>query len=365
MLVQIPGKGNSSPVIFGDRLFIMSAEASSAKRFLICLNSKTGKQNWVKEYDSKVHRLHSRNTFASCTPAVDKSNVYFAWSDPDRTIVIALDHKGNEVWKKNLGPWLSSHGFGTSPIIYKDKLILSNSQKGDKLKPGQKPGISTMVAFNRKTGDVIWSTPRRSLAASYCVPCIYRGADGKDQLICSSTADGMYSLDPETGKQNWSIDVFKMRTVASPTIAGDLILGSTGSGGGGNYVVAIRPPSDGNKAKVEFKVTKNANYVPCPIVHDGRIFIWYDKGIISCVDAKDGTNIWRSRIDSEISGSPILVQDRMYCIADDGNLYIVKASNKFELIAKIDLGERSRATPAVANGQLYLRTDSHIISVGG
>ncbi len=365
--VKLKGSGNSSPVILGEKLFLMSADKDTATRYLVCLNSKTGKEIWTKEYESQAHRLHSRNSFASCTPAVDKDHVYFAWSTPKETLIKALDHDGNEVWSKDLGPWVSQHGFGTSPIVYKDKLILSNSQQGERLKPGQKAGVSSVVAFDRKTGKIEWKTDRGSAAASYSVPCIYKGKDGKDQLIGCSTADGMYSLDPETGKELWSFaGAFKMRTVASPTISDGLILGSTGSGGGGNYVIAIQPPTErAAKANEKFRVTKNASYVPCPIVHGGNIFIWYDKGILSCADGKTGEVKWRERMDSGFSGSPILVEDRMYCIGEDGTLYVVRASDKFESMAKIDLGESARSTPAVANGMLYLRTDSHLIAVGG
>jgi len=113
---KLPGKGHSSPVIWGDRLFVLSADATSARRYVLCLDTVTGKILWRKEYESTTHPLSSLNSYASSTPTVDEHHVYVAWATMDHLILRALSHDGDEVWQRDLGPYVSEHGFGNSPI---------------------------------------------------------------------------------------------------------------------------------------------------------------------------------------------------------------------------------------------------------
>jgi len=275
---------------------------------------------------------------------------------------MALDHRGNTVWDLDLGRWQSQHGFGTSPMIYQEMVILSNSQQAKQLNPGEKPGKSFMMAFNRKTGKEIWRTPRKSVNVCYTTPCIYQPKKGKPQLVSYSTGNGMFGLDLETGEELWSIEAFRMRTVSSPLIVNDIIYGSTGSGGGGNYVTAIRP---GKSPKILYEIKAAANYVPTPVAYGNLVFLWYDKGIVSCIDSESGKVHWRERIGGGFSGSPVRVRDKVYCISDDGVVVVLSASKQFKELGRNSLGESSRATPAVAGGRMYLRTYSHLISIGG
>jgi len=253
-------------------------------------------------------------------------------------------------------------------VIYKDLVILHNSQQADKLKDGETPGESFMLAFDRQTGAEQWRTPLVSTNVCYSVPFIYEGSDG-DELVCSSTGNGIFSLNPITGKENWSVNdgLFSMRVVASPVVAGGLIFGSTGSGGySSNYVVAVQPGKD---AKLAYKVTNSskfkAPYVPCLIAKDDRVFCMYDRGFATCINATTGDVIWIERTGAALSGSPVLVGDRIYCVAEDGMVWVFAAADEYKLLAKNDLGEDSWATPAIANNRMYFRTNSHLISVGG
>jgi len=212
----LPGSsGCSSPVVWNDKVFVMSADANSATRFVNCIHATTGKMLWSKAFDSKTHHLHSRSSYASCTPTVNATHVFVAWSTPTETILKALDHQGEEAWTRDLGRWESQHGFGTSPIVYKDTLILHNSQQADKLNDGQEPGESFMMAFDAATGKTRWQTELKSTNVCYSVPFVFQGDDGNDELICCSTGDGMFSIDPTNGKRLWSVNdgLFKMRTV--------------------------------------------------------------------------------------------------------------------------------------------------------
>lgn len=359
---ELPGVGNSSPVLWGNKLFLMSGNAETATRHLLCFNSESGELLWDREFESAWHKLNGRNTFGSSTPAVDDKHVYFAWSDPSATLLKAFDHDGNEVWSLNLGTWISQHGFGTSPMIYKNMVILFNSQQHDNVPAGQEPGDSKMMAFDRDTGRGIWSTPLRATRVCYGVPCIYVNEEGEDELIDFNTGNGVFSLNPMTGELNWEVPAFTMRTVASPVIAEGLILGSTGSGGGGNYLAAIRP---GKKGEVAYQVKPNGNYVPTPITYEDMVFILGDKGIVTCFDAESGKVHWRERISTGFESSPVRVADKIYATDEKGTLYVIAASKDFHLLAENDLGEECRSTIAIANNNMYIRTNSKLMALEG
>lgn len=360
----LPGVGHGSPVVWDDRLFLLSGDPTSAERYVLCLGAGDGKIRWKRTFASAAHHLHMRNSYGSGTPAVDAERLYVAWSAPEKTTLLALSHDGRTEWELDLGPFVSQHGFGTSPVLYDGTVIVTMLQQGERLE-GKESGISFVVAVDCRTGEIRWKTPRKSVYVAYSTPAIYEPGDGPAQLVCCSTAHGTYSLDPATGRENWSIDVFRMRTVSSPVIAGDLILGTCGSGGGGNYMVAVRPPSGTRPVEEAFRVTSQVPYVPTSVVAGKLMFLWYDRGIASCVRTDDGSVVWRERLGGGFSGSPVRVGDRIYCINDEGEVIVIAAADKFKLLGKTPLGEPSRATPAIAGGRMYLRTYSSLISVGG
>ena len=369
--VELPGgNGCSSPVVRSDRVFVLSANPENATRYVSCFHAITGDRLWQKEFESEVHHLHTRSSYASSTPAVDDQHVYVAWSTPKETLLKAFAHDGTPAWSKDLGRWQSRHGYGTSPIVYKDLLILHNSQNANRLKAGEKPGDSYMMAFDRLTGEERWRTPLKSESVCYSVPFIRTSEDnGADELICTSTGNGLFSLDPLTGQQNWAVndELFTMRTIASPIESAGLIFGNTGSGGySGNYIVAVKP---GRDAHLEYKLKNSsqfkAPYVTCLLAKGDLVFCMYDRGFASCIDAATGDVHWIERTGAAFSGSPVLVDDRIYCFDETGTVWVFAASTEYQLLARNELGGESRSTPAVANGRLYLRTHSHLMCVGG
>lgn len=360
---KLPGYGHSSPVQFGKSIYILSANQDDATRYVISVNSDSGKIQWQKSFPSSAYRFHRLNSYNSSTPAVDENHVYVAWSNASQTTLRALTHDGKEVWVKQLGAWVGQHGFAASPIVYQNKVIIANSQQKDQLRPGQSPGESIVYAYDAKTGKEIWQSQRVTNRVSYAVPCIFKNSDGNDELICCNRSEGVYSLNPETGSKNWSYDnAFDKRTVSSPVIAGGMILGSCGSGGGGNFVVAIKPGTD---PKLAYKVDRNANYVPTPVVHDDMFFLVSDKGIAQCVEIETGKVVWRERLGGAFWSSPICIQDRIYVVSETGKVTVFAANRKFKRLGESELGEKSHATPAVSDGKLILRTVSHLMSVGG
>jgi outer membrane protein assembly factor BamB len=305
--------------------------------------------------------LHRRNTYASSTPAADADNVFVAWSDPEHTYLKCFDHDGNEIWSRDFGKWQSQHGFGTSPRIVGSMVLLFNSQQADQLGPGQVAGKSRMTAVDRKTGKTIWETPLEATRTCYGVPAVYRADNGSTQIIDANTGNGMFGLDAATGKMLWSRKVFEMRCCSTPLIVGDLAIASSGSGGGGNHLVAVRIPRSGaDEARQVYRVDRGAPYVPTSAVKEGRLFMVSDKGIASCLDVQTGDVIWTERIGGNFGASPIVVGDTLLLVDLDGQATLLRASDQFVKIGEVDLGGPVGATPAYAAGSLLLRVGDEL-----
>ena len=219
-----------------------------------------------------------------------------------------------------------------------------------------KPGTSKVIAVNRSTGETIWETPVTSTRVCYGVPVV---RDGK--VICANTGDGVYALSLQTGKLLWRLPVFGMRCVSSPIVAGDLVIGSSGSGGGGNHMVAVRMPTDASgQPEQVYRIDKSAPYVPTSVVHDGAMFVVDDNGIASCFDVATGDVEWTARIGGNFGASPILLGDKVLVISLDGEATVFRASRSFEKIDEVDLGGPVGATPAFADGRLLLRVGTEL-----
>ncbi|MFK8113479.1 MAG: PQQ-binding-like beta-propeller repeat protein [Rubripirellula sp.] len=354
-----------SPVVHGGRVYFLSSEPKSQQISVQSLDVRTGKLRWAKKYDHPQHHLHKRNTYASSTPAVDDQHVFVAWSNPDHTYLKCFDHDGNEIWSRDFGTWQSQHGFGTSPRIFGSMVLLLNSQQGEQLKGGDLPGKSRVIAVDQASGDTVWETPLETTRVCYGVPAIYQ-ANGKTQIIDANTGNGMFGLDPTSGKMLWNLKVFEMRVCCTPLIVGDIAISSSGSGGGGNHLVAVQIPKDASEQpKQLYRIDRGAPYVPTPVVKGDRLFMVDDKGIASCINAKTGEQLWMERIGGNFGASPIIVGDVMLMISLDGKATTVKASDEFQKLDSFDLGGPVGATPAYVNGRLLLRVGDEIRCLGG
>ena len=364
--VTLAGTGSSSPVAWGDRIFVTSCDARTAKISLECLSLTDGQRLWIKAFDSQPYQLHHLNSYATSTPAVDQNHVYVAVVDTGKTRLIALDHSGDEVWRRDFGSFSSSHGFGTSPMVYDGLVVFSDSQSAEQLPPGQPAGQSRLIAVDSKTGKDVWKTNLTTRRVCYGVPCVWENNQGHSELVNCNTGDGFYGVDPKTGELLWSALPFKMRVVASPLVVDDMLIGSCGSGGGGNYLVAFRPNDmkPDEDAKPVYQVRKS-NYVPCPIAVNGLLFVFSDKGIGQCVDVKTGKQYWQQRLAAGFSSSPVADKDHVYAVDMDGVVHVIKASKTFEQTSKFALGEPSQATPMILEGRLFFRTQAKLICVGG
>src|SRR5262245_31114134 len=232
--VKLPGVGHSSPVVWGDRLFVTCGQEDSGRRLLLCLDAGDGKQLWAREFAGDKHRKHADNSFATSTPAVDARQVYVCWGGPKEFLVAALGHDGKEAWRVDLGGFRGGHGFGPSPIVHDDLVVVPNDQDG--------PG--SLVALDGATGKVRWQVPRKS-KATYTTPCVWRPDGGPARLVFVNYEHGVTAVDPASGKVDWELDVFDRRhietSIGSPVMAGELVLAMSGWLGVRQEVVAVRP----------------------------------------------------------------------------------------------------------------------------
>ncbi len=358
----LPAGGHSSPVLWQDVIFLTGADEDQSTRSVFAVAAGTGQVLWTKSYPFEVHKRHKFNSFASPTCAVDAQHVYATWTTPTAYSVIALTHDGRESWTRDLGAYVSQHSGGVSPIVYEDLLIVSNDQdlEGD--------GQSSLVALNRQTGETVWTCPRPSDVVTYSTPCLRLTPAGTEELICNSKANGIFALDPRTGKVVWEVGgLFDKRSCSSSVIAaGDILIGSCGSGGGGNYLVGVTPGSaaEPSSGKLVYKVTKQAPYVPTPLAYRDWLFLWSDGGIVSCIDPKTGETLGQRRVGGTFYGSPICIENRLYCVNTAGDVVVLEAGPELTELAVNPLGELCHSTPAVAGKTLYLRTYQHLIALG-
>mgnify|MGYP001619642022 CR=1 FL=1 len=229
-------------------------------------------------------------------------------------------------------------------------------------------GKSFILAVQAKTGKTVWQTPRNSAVVAYSTPCVFQPEAGQPQLIFNSQAHGIYALDPDTGKLLWEYDkAFDKRSVSSPFAAGDILYGSCGSGGGGNFVTAVHAgdPRSGQPATLAYQMKKSAPYVPTGVNVGDLVWFWSDAGIVTCLHAPSGEIRFQERVGGNFFGSPVWVDGRLFCISTSGEVVVIEAADKFKVLARYPLGELTHTTPAISGGRMYVRTTKRLLSIGG
>jgi outer membrane protein assembly factor BamB len=368
---ELPGVGHSSPVLWGERVFVSCTGDKAGGFSVVCLNAKDGKQLWKHDFPLSPFAKHQFNSFASSTPTVDSERVYAVWNEPEHYFLTALDHGGKQIWQRDFGAFVSQHACGTSPMLCDDKVILADFQDEPKFvegpTPDQRSGKSSIIAVDARTGKTLWQTPRRSTVVAYSTPCVFEPKGGQRALIFNSQSHGISAVDPGTGKVLWEYEeAFNRRSISSPVLAGDLILGSCGSGGGGNVVTAIKPgdAATGRKPELAYQIKKSAPYVPTGVYKDGRVWLWSDAGIMTCVDAASGEIHYQERVGGDYFGSPVWVDGRLFSVSKTGDLVVVEASDKFKVLHRYPLHELCHSTMAVALGHLFVHTEKRLWCFG-
>ena len=368
--VAVPGEGHASPIVWGDRIFLGSCLPEERQRVLICLDRSSGKELWRKAVmRAPLESKHNLNSFASGTPATDGKLVYVTFLEvdgrtvpapnvgrprpitPGKMVVAAYDFDGNRRWVAKPGSFVSAHGFCSSPVIYKNSVIVNGDHDGD----------SYIVALDRQTGETLWKVDRQHKTRSYVTPII-REVAGRTQMVLSGSKH-IASYDPTTGKMHWEIDGPTEQFVASMVFDGNLFFMT--SGFPDYHVMGIRPDGSGDvtDTHVAWHKTSAKCYVPSPVVLDSHLIVADDGGTANCFDAATGTALWKKRLGKHFSASLVHANGLAYLIADDGETTILRPGSKLDVVAENSLGEYCFASPAISEGQLFIRGEKNLYCI--
>jgi outer membrane protein assembly factor BamB len=366
---ELPGKGNSSPIVWGDRVFLTSAGERGAVRTVMCVRTTDGKLLWerVAAKDVPTEKTHEWNGHASPSCVTDGKHVWAFFGTPG---LFCYDLDGNLIWKKTFGIFHSAAGWGTaaSPFLYEDTVILNCDNDG-----GRYAAPSALVALEKATGKVRWSTPRVG-GRGFSTPRLMKVANGRTDLVLNGPV-GVWGYDPATGKERWRCDRDdpndRMR-FGEPMPVDDGSRMFIASGRDGPYQI-LKLPGDGNVTSTHILhagVRKGHRDVSSPIVWQGHVYAVDNKGVLSCYDFETGKEIYSGLIGNRRNrslGSPIALQGKLLWPLDDGTTVVVQPGPKLRVVGRnklpgedLDFG----ASPAVANGRLFLRSQSWLWCIG-
>lgn len=359
--VDLPGTGHSSPVIWDDKLFITCCDQKQAKVSILALSTAEGKTLWEKTYQLIKSPMNGLNSYAASTPAVDEDSVFVIWPTSNELTVIAFDHEGNEKWQKTFGPIYSKHGPCVSPILYEDLVVFTQEQRTN-----NKGLKSRWLAIDHSNGQIDWEIDRNNGGLiSHATPCVYTDDSGNDYLVFSSLVYGISAVNPKNGLIIWEKSGFDARALNSPVVAENLVVASCGSGGSGKTLMAVTPASKDKPAAIAYKIEdRTVPFVPSMIIVKDLLFTFHDQGLVVCRDVQTGAQKWAQKPGGKFFGSPICVEDKLYCMNTEGQVVIIKAAERYELLSVNPLGEKTQATPAVADGIMYLRTLTKVFALG-
>jgi outer membrane protein assembly factor BamB len=349
----LPGTGHASPIVYDSRIFTVTALADTQERQLLCLDRADGHFLWRQTVlTAPLEQKHPLNSHASSTPATDGQFVYVAFLDRDQMLVAAYDLNGRQRWLVRPGPFHSMHGFCSSPLLYQDKVILN----------GDHDGNSYLVALSRRDGHTLWKTPREHHTRSYCAPLI-RDLAGRPQMVLSGDKC-VASYDPNTGVQLWVIDGPTEQFVASPVYSAREGLVYITGGFPDHHILAIRPGGSGNvtRTHIVWRTNKGAAYVPSPIIEGDYFLVVSDSGVAHCFEAKTGKLAWQERVGSH-HASLVSANGLVYLLSDEGVTTVVRPGPTYCQVARNDLGEPCFASPAISEGQVFLRSASSLYCV--
>lgn len=354
--VRVPGEGNSSPIVWGDRLYLTTAQNGGAKLSLLAFNRADGKQLWETSIPQQgVEHVHQKNGHASSTPVTDGKLIYASFG---RHGLAAFDLNGKIVWHRQFGVIDNYHGPAGSPVLYKDRVFLYQDHEGSSAQR------AFVAAFDAATGKTIWETPR-SETVGWGTPVVIT-ANGRDELVVNSQRR-VAAYDPATGRELWTVRGMTFEVIPTPVVGEDLVFASSGRAG---PTYAIRPGGSGDvtSTHVAWSTPKGSPFVPSGIVHDGLLYLINDmQSILTVYEARTGTLVYQGRLGvaqrEGFSASPVVVNGELFFTNDDGETFVVKAGREFKLMHTNTLGERTLASPALVDGVWYWRTASSLVAI--
>jgi outer membrane protein assembly factor BamB len=361
---ELPGPGASSPVALGNRVFITcysgyglepaKGDEKELVRHLLCLDRKTGDTLWHKKFDPKLpeHKYEGEGSYhgyAAGTPTTDGERLYVFFG---KSGVYCFDLKGNELWHESVGDGTNGWGSGTSPLLYKNLVIVNASVES-----------GSVVALDKLSGKEVWRT--KGINSAWNTPVLVPAKE-KTELVVSMS-DHVVSLNPDDGKELWRAEGVH-RYVCPSVVHHDGVVYAIG---GGHTSLAVRTGGSGDvtASHVVWRVEKGSN-VSSPIYHDGHLYWTRDGSIVCCQNAETGEMAYEERLRPDsgtIWSSPVLADGKLYFVTQRARTFVVAAKPKFEILAHNEIeGDESRtnASPAVSNGQLLLRTDRNLYCIG-
>ena len=373
----VEGRGHSSPVVWGNRIFLTTATEGSllpgvapvthvdgANVFLhpdstagdlshrlkvLAFDADTGRLLWERvAYDGAVYdNRHKKNTYASPTPATDGERVYAYFESQG---LYCYDFAGNLLWKTSFGGIASmGMGPGTSPVLFESLVIIQADEDAGK--------SSFIAALDKKTGREVWRRPRR-VQVSWATPLLFQAA-GRVALVASG-AEQIVAYDPRTGDELWQREGAPSNAIPSPVASGALVVISYGYPQ--KKVFAIAP--DG---ALRWSYDKGTAYVPSPVLYENRLYLTTDKGILTCLDAETGNVVYeggRVPVPATFTASLVAFSGKILLTSEDGDTFVVEAGPVHRVVGTNSVGEPVFASPAVGRGRVYIRGQKHLFAFG-
>jgi outer membrane protein assembly factor BamB len=353
---KVPGRGNSSPIVWGDRIFLTTGYGNGEKLSMLAFSRTDGKQLWETFIPQNgVEYVHYKNGFASATPTTDGELIYASFG---RHGLFAFDFSGKLVWQHKFGIIDNYHGPAGSPVLYKDRIFIYQDANAAPNQP------AFVGAFDKKTGKPIWVTPRTENIGWGTAVVINTGE--RDELIVSSQGR-VAAYDPDSGKELWTVRGNTYEVIPTPVVAHGLVFASSGRAG---PTIAIRPGGSGDvtKTHVAWSMQRGSPFVPSGIVVGDLLYLINDmQSILTVFEAVSGKLVYQDRLGVAIregfSASPVHVNGKLYFTNDDGQTFVVEAGRTFKLHHVNDLGEQTLASPALVDGTWYWRTASTLRAI--
>lgn len=361
----IPGDGWSSPVVFGDQVFVTSTTDDGKSCHVICVERKSGAIAWnTKVFDQVPKHKREDNSYATPTPVTDGEHVYAVFSSGG---IAALDMSGKVIWTNDDVEFFSQHGLGASPILHENLLIMpfdGSSPGEDSLIGFKKPWDgAVLLALDKNSGKEVWRGSRGLSRLAHVTPNVLQ-QDGKLQLV-SAAGDVIQGHDPATGKLVWTVHSQGEGVTPSIVLADGLIYSCSGFEAPTIRVVRSGGEGDVTATHIAWERKEGVPSLSSLLYVKPHIYSVTDRGVVSCVDAKSGGEVWQKRIGGKHAASPVYAEGNIYFLSElDGETIIIKAGDKFEEVSRNVLGETCKASIAASQGNLFIRSDKHLFCIG-
>ena len=367
--VPVPGEGHSSPIVWNHFVLITAALDGGTSCHVMAFDRDSGKQRWdVEVFDQNTPRKQERNSLATPTPVTDGQRVYAFFGGGGAA---AVDFSGKVVWTNTDNHFYSQHGLGSSPILYKDLLLMPwdhSIKEGPDLKVGwQTPWDKSYVwALDKNTGRERYKAMRGMSRIAHMTPNVIE-IDGKPQLI-SAAGDVVGGFDPDTGERIWWVRSGGEGTTPSPIFGDGVVYTSSGFPTNEPYA-AIRAFRLGGKGEVTkqnliWEQKRNVPMIPSLLLAERLLYAVKENGILQCMEPSNGEIVYTERLEGTYSASPVYADGKIYVTNDDGNTTVIRPGREYKVLAENDLNERTQASMAVSDGRLFIRTAKNLYCIG-